>query len=173
MPQVADYRIVIEKAARRLRLYSGPATLREYRIAIGRNDGADKAIEGDEATPLGEFFICARNPRSRFFLSLCVSYPNTQHADRGLRAGLIDAHEYAQIIDAIEHRRTPPQNTRLGGEICIHGEAPGRGGAADGQAGGTAGRSAEGTRGCIALNNREMQELFDLVPLGTAVSIEP
>jgi len=173
MPQAPDHRIVVEKSARRLRLYSGPAALREYRIAIGRNNGADKAVEGDEATPLGEFFICAKNPRSRFFRSLCVSYPNAPHADRGLRAGLIDAHEYARIIDAIEHRRTPPQNTRLGGEIYIHGEAPGRGGAADGQAAGTAGRSDEGTRGCIALNNRAMQELFDLVPLGTPVSIEP
>ncbi|MGA2710974.1 MAG: L,D-transpeptidase family protein [Steroidobacteraceae bacterium] len=158
-PQAPEFRIVIEKAARRLRLYSGPAALREYRIAIGRNIGADKAVEGDEATPLGEFFICARNPHSRFFRSLCISYPNTRHADRGLRAGLIDAREYAQIIEAIEQLRTPPQDTRLGGEIYIHGEAPGR--------------CDEGTRGCIAVNNQAMQELFELVPLGTPVSIEP
>lgn len=171
MSQAPEPRIVVEKSARRLRLYSGAALLLESRIAIGRNSGADKTIEGDEATPLGEFFICARNPRSRFFLSLCISYPNAAHADRGLRSGLIDAMEHAQIIDALAQRRTPPQGTRLGGEIYIHGEA--RGGDAnadDARANEASGRDA--TRGCIALDNSTMRQLYDLVPLGTRISIE-
>jgi len=139
-----------------LRLYSGAALLLESPIAIGRNSEADKTVEGDEATPLGEFFICARNPRSRFFLSLCISYPNAAHADRGLRSGLIDAAEHAQIIEALAQRRAPPQHTRLGGEIYIHGEALGD----------------DATRGCIAVDNSTMRKLFDLVPLGTRISIE-
>jgi murein L,D-transpeptidase YafK len=161
MPQAPDIRIVVEKTARRLRVYSGEAVLLDSRIAIGRNSGADKTVEGDEATPLGEFFVCARNPRSRFFLSLCISYPNAAHADRGLRDGLIDAEQHVQIIDALAQRRTPPQHTRLGGEIYIHGEAP---------IGETRGDDA--TRGCIALDNPAMRALFDLTPLGTRISIE-
>lgn len=161
MPQAPEIRIVVEKSARRLRVYAGAALLLESRIAIGRNSEADKTVEGDEATPLGEFFVCARNPRSRFFLSLCISYPNAAHADRGLRGGLIDAKEHAQIIDALAQRRTPPQHTRLGGEIYIHGEVP---------FGETRGDDA--TRGCIALDNATMRALFDLAPLGTRISIE-
>ena len=152
-------KIAIDKAARRLTLEVGGAPQRRYAIAIGRNTGAHKSIEGDEATPLGEYYVCAKNPRSKFFLSLCVSYPNAADAERGLRAGLITAEEHAEILAANRERRMPPQHTRLGGEIYLHGEAPGAG--------------AAGTRGCIALSNADIQELFDLVPLGAAVSIRP
>ncbi len=162
MLQAPEIRIVVEKTARRLRVYAGDVVLIESRVAIGRNAAADKAVEGDEATPLGEFFVCAKNPRSRFFLSLCISYPNAAHADRGLRCGLIDAREHAQIIDALSARRTPPQHTRLGGEIYIHGEVPG-----------AAAPGADTTRGCIALANPQMRRLYDLAPLGTPVVIEP
>ena len=87
-----EYRLVVAKAARRLRLYAGDVLLEEFIVAIGRNALADKQVEGDEATPLGEFTICAKNPRSKYFLSLCLSYPGTAHARRGLAAGLISAY---------------------------------------------------------------------------------
>ena len=125
-------------------------------MAIGRNAGADKTAEGDCATPLGDFTVCVRNPRSRFFLSLCLSYPNAEHAARGLRDGLIDAAQYAQILAALRAGTLPPQKTRLGGEIYIHGENP------DGR---------DWTHGCIALGNRAMLEIYDRVRLGTPVHI--
>jgi murein L,D-transpeptidase YafK len=148
-----------------------------YAIVLGRNSAADKSVEGDQATPLGEFYICAKNPRSKYFLSLCISYPNTEDAERGLAAGLIGADEHRQILDAIRARRMPPQHTRLGGEIYIHGH----GGHSAGHGGYNASRGDHGapnnfspkdwTRGCIALSNDDMQDLYDRVAIGTAVSI--
>src|ERR1700738_2069825 len=120
-PVPAEYRIVVAKQARRLDLLSGPRLERSYAIALGRNAAVDKSVEGDEATPLGEFYICAKNPRSRHFLSVCISYPNAEDAERGLAAGLIGANEHRQTLDSIRARRVPPQHTRLGGEIYIHG----------------------------------------------------
>src|ERR1700736_1117948 len=157
-PVPAEYRIVVAKQARRLDLLSGSRLERSYAIALGRNSAVDKSVEGDEATPLGEFYICAKNPRSRHFLSVCLSYPNAEDAQRGLAAGLISADEHEQILDAIRARRMPPQHTRLGGEIYIHGR-----GVHD---------DPHGTRGCIALNNDDMQDLYDRVSIGTAVSIK-
>jgi murein L,D-transpeptidase YafK len=154
--------IVVHKAARMLIVYRGDRAERRYPVTLGRNSSADKAIEGDEATPLGEFFICAKNPRSKFFLSLCISYPNTEDAERGLAANLITAAEHAAILAALARRAMPPQRTRLGGEIYIHG-----------QPGARAAASESGTRGCIALDNPAMQELFDLSPIGTPVLITP
>ena len=49
----------------------------------------------------------------------------------------------------------PPQKTRLGGEIYIHG-------------GGT---SNDWTEGCVALENDEMSVLFEAIPIGTPVKI--
>jgi murein L,D-transpeptidase YafK len=159
----ATVEIVVEKRERRLSVYQGAALCAAYRIALGRNPAVDKTAEGDEATPLGEFYICAKNPRSKYFLSLCLSYPGTAHARRGLAAGLISASEYAAILEAHEARRMPPQKTRLGGEIYIHGRAAADSGAA------TAGR--DWTRGCIALDNRAMAEIYALAELGTPVRI--
>jgi murein L,D-transpeptidase YafK len=158
VPAPNEYRIVVAKRARRLRLLSGSRVERSYAVVLGRNPAADKSVEGDEATPLGEFYVCAKNPRSRHFLSLCLSYPNAEDAERGLAAGLIGADEHRQILDAIHARRMPPQQTRLGGEIYIHG----RGDHDD----------PHGTRGCIALNNDDMQYLYDRIAIGTPVSIE-
>jgi murein L,D-transpeptidase YafK len=155
-------RIVVHKAERTLIVYRGDRAERHYRVALGRNSIADKAVEGDEATPLGEFFICAKNPRSKFFLSMCISYPNAEDAERGLAANLISPAEHAAILAALARRSMPPQHTRLGGEIYIHGQPPAHTAA-----------SANGTRGCIALDDPAMRELFDLTAIGTAVLITP
>jgi murein L,D-transpeptidase YafK len=156
-----EQRLVIEKAARTLHLYVGTSVDRSYPVALGRNWAADKAVEGDEATPVGEFYICSKNPRSKFSLSMCLSYPNAEDAERGLAGGLISADEYREIIAALRDKRRPPQHTRLGGEIYIHGQDP-------------AGRVAapkDWTRGCIALENSAMRHLYERLALGTPVLI--
>jgi murein L,D-transpeptidase YafK len=162
-----EHRINVAKRARQLSLLSGSELMRTYPIALGRNSEADKSVEGDEATPLGEFYICAKNPRSRYFLSLCISYPNAEDAERGLAAGLISVGEHAQILDAVNAGRMPPQKTRLGGEIYIHGHGDG-----DGDVHGERGEP-RGTRGCIALKDADMQDLYDRVSIGTPVIIAP
>ena len=162
-PMAIEHRINVAKRSRQLSLLSGPELVRTYPIALGRNSEADKSVEGDEATPLGEFYICAKNPRSRYFLSLCISYPNAEDAERGLAAGLISVSEHAQILDAVNARRMPPQKTRLGGEIYIHGHGHSHGN----------GGEPRGTRGCIALNDADMQDLYDRVSIGTPVIIVP
>lgn len=153
-------RIRIEKAARRLVLALADGGERRFAVGLGRNAAADKAVEGDHATPLGEFYVCAKNPRSRFHLSLCLSYPNAEDAERGLAANLIDAAEYGQILAAVRLGKMPPQKTRLGGEIYIHG-SPADGVAARG----------DWTRGCIALDNEDMEVVYHAAEIGTGVSI--
>jgi murein L,D-transpeptidase YafK len=153
--------IIVRKESRLLLALEDGRPERRYPIILGRNSAVDKAVEGDEATPLGEFYICAKNPRSRFFLSLCISYPNAEDAERGLAANLISPEEHAAILAAIRGRALPPQHTRLGGEIYIHGEDP------------RPPRATAGTRGCIALGNPAMQELYERTVLGTPVIITP
>ena len=86
-----------------------------------------------------------------------------EDAERGLASALITPAEHAAIVAAIRERRAPPQHTRLGGEIYIHGEPPDS----------SAAPARAGTRGCIALENACMRELYESVALGTPVLIEP
>jgi murein L,D-transpeptidase YafK len=154
-------RLVIEKAARKLHLYVGTCLEGSHPVALGRNSAADKSVEGDEATPVGEFYICSKNPRSKFFLSMCLSYPNAEDAERGLAAGLITPEEHRNILAAVREKRLPPQYTRLGGEIYIHGQDPSA----------RPGALKDWTRGCIAVENDVMQSLYERIALGTPVLI--
>jgi murein L,D-transpeptidase YafK len=60
-PMATEHRIIVAKQSRQLSLMSGPDVLRTYPIELGRNAAVDKSVEGDEATPLGDFYICAKN----------------------------------------------------------------------------------------------------------------
>lgn len=149
-------KIVVEKTARRLTLYSNGERVRVFQVALGFEPAGDKIKQGDGRTPEGDFYVCMKNEKSKFYLSLGLSYPNAEDAERGLRDGLINRAQHKQITSAISRGAKPPWNTALGGEIFIHG-----GGAA-----------SDWTWGCVALANEHVRELFDAVPLGTHVRIE-
>lgn len=150
-------RIVIKKGQRQLLLFSADKLVRTYRIGLGSSPVDDKVRQGDRRTPEGDFYIFTRNDKSAYYLSLGVSYPNAAHAERGLRDGLITKTQYDAIMQALAAKKAPPQNTRLGGDIYIHGN----------------GAQSDWTWGCAALENEEMLELFKAVPVGTPVRIEP
>jgi murein L,D-transpeptidase YafK len=149
-------RIVVKKADRKLLLYSADKLVRTYHVGLGLSPVGDKVRQGDRRTPEGDFFIFTKNDKSAFYLSLGVSYPNAAHAERGLRDGLITRAEYKSIISALNAKQAPPQNTSLGGDIYIHGN----------------GASSDWTWGCVALENDDVRELFNAVPVGTPVRIQ-
>jgi hypothetical protein len=66
----AKPRIEVFKAKRELQLFDGEKLIKTYRIALGANPKPPKEREGDKATPEGAYFICRKNPKSQFHLSL-------------------------------------------------------------------------------------------------------
>jgi murein L,D-transpeptidase YafK len=154
---LASAHIVIKKSERKLLLYSGDKLVRTCRVGLGLSPVGDKIRQGDRRTPEGDFYIFTKNDKSAFYLSLGISYPNAAHAERGLRDGLISKPQYDTIITSLNARKEPPQNTRLGGDIYIHGNGAG----------------SDWTWGCVALENEDIRELFNLVSVGTQVTIRP
>jgi murein L,D-transpeptidase YafK len=152
-----DPRIVVYKAKRRMELYSNNALVRTYKVGLGLNPIPDKIRQGDRATPEGDFYVFTKNNKSAFYLSLGISYPNAEDSERGLRDNLITKAQRDAILNAIKRKGTPPQNTRLGGDIYIHGNGAG----------------SDWTWGCVALENEDIKELFNAVPVGTPVTIKP
>ena len=95
-------RIVVYKKDRKLELYSDQTLLRTYRVGLGFSPVADKQREGDGATPEGDFYVFVKNNKSAYYLSLGVSYPNAEDAERGLRDGLITTAQRDAIVEAIQ-----------------------------------------------------------------------
>lgn len=153
---IKNPRIVVTKSKGILEVFGGSKLLRTYKASTGSNAG-DKEVSGDRKTPEGEFYVCVKNPKSRFVLSLGLSYPSYEDARRGLRDGLITQAEYSHIVSELNMKRQPPWNTKLGGEVMIHGVRQG-------------GRA---TAGCIALENDDIRELYPRIPKGTKVIVKP
>lgn len=155
-PTQTGVAIIAVKSDKKLYLYVDGKLFKAYDAKFGAVEG-DKEIEGDMKTPEGEFYVCLKNPNSRYHLSMGLSYPNKEDAARGLKAGLITQEQHDKIVSAIDAKAIPPWKTALGGEIMIHGDA----------------ESREDTHGCIALFNKDMDELYAKVNEGTKVIIKP
>lgn len=137
-------RIVIQKSSRTMTLYRGTEALKSYRIALGGDPVGHKEFEGDQKTPEGIYSISGRNPNSSYHLSLRISYPNA-----------------ADALHAQSLGKSP------GGDIMIHGLPNGHEGSGKNHC------LADWTAGCVAVNNAEIEELWRVVPDGTAVEIRP
>jgi murein L,D-transpeptidase YafK len=157
MPKLENPHLVVKKSERKLQVFDGEKLIKTYPIVLGFAPIGDKEREGDGKTPEGDFYVFAKNDKSKFYLSLGVSYPSTEDAERGLKENLISREEHDAIIKAINDKKMPPQNTRLGGEIYLHG----------------GGIIKDWTWGCMALRDEEMKEVFDSIEVGTSIKIEP
>ena len=137
-------RIVINKAKRELLLLRRGRPLRSYRVALGRTPEGAKRQQGDGRTPEGSYVISGRNPKSAFYRSLRISYPNADDREQARKLSLDP-----------------------GGDIMIHGLPNGMGYL------GTTHRLRDWTEGCVAVTNEEIREIWRLVPNGTPVQINP
>ena len=136
--------MIVEKSARRLSLWYAGHPVRLYRVALGRDPVGAKRRIGDGRTPEGRYWIDGRNPGSRFYRSLHISYPSS--TDR------VEASEAGHAA---------------GGAIMIHGLPANAGWIGKHHAG------LDWTEGCIAVSNEEIDEIWDLVSDGTPIEIRP
>jgi len=142
-PPQAD-RILIEKAKREMSLLRTGKVLRTYRVALGHNPVGPKTRQGDRRTPEGLYTIDARYAPSEYHRALHISYPNAADRAQARKLG----------VDP-------------GGDILIHGLPNGLGYI------GKAHRLWDWTKGCIAVTDEEIEEIWSLVPNGTPVEIRP
>jgi hypothetical protein len=139
---VAD-EVIVHKAARRLDLMRDGKVLRSYRIELGLVPQGPKEQAGDFRTPEGHYYLGRRNPRSSYFLSIQVSYPNAEDVARARR-----------------------EHVDPGGAIMIHGRPntlshqPGY-------------YSKDWTDGCIALSDSDMVEVWLMTRPNTPIEILP
>lgn len=154
---LTDVSINIYKQERRLDLLSCGEVVASYKIGLGFAPEGHKQREGDGKTPEGEYYICTRNSRSRFYLSFGLSYPNIIDAEAALKEGAITQKQYDSIEKSINKQDQPDWYTPLGGEIMIHGH----------------GSASDWTLGCIAVENEVMDILWACCRLKTPVVVYP
>lgn len=145
--------IVIDKAKKSLILFMGGKKMAEFPASFGIDPDSDKRKAFDYATPEGLYFITYKKTKTRFHRLLGISYPSLANAEKGLANGVISLSGYNKIQNAVHKSRTTPCDTGLGCGIALHG-------------GGVfryfdKNRERDWTEGCVALNNEDMEKLFD------------
>lgn len=164
--QAASYELLINKSTQELLIKDADRTIKKYRISIGSGGKGPKRQIGDKKTPIGTYHIVDFNHDSRFHLFMQLDYPNLLDAWYGYKNQTINAGEFKLIASAFKNKKAPPQNTRLGGFIGIHGI----GDITDEKM--MIHEGANWTEGCIALTNDEVEELKQYVGIGTRVVIK-
>lgn len=136
--------VVVEKSAKLMTLYTGSKPIKTYKIALGRSPKGAKYKQGDRRTPEGFYTINGRNPESAYHLALQISYPNERDLEI---AGML--------------------GVPAGSGIAIHGLSE------DYEWMGKFHTSLNWTDGCIAVTNKEIEEIWRLVPDGIEIQIKP
>jgi hypothetical protein len=122
--------------------------IRSYKAVFGPNPKMNKLVEGDRNTPEGEFRIVTKNAASKYDKFMGLNYPNDS--------------TYARF-NRLKAAGQLPASARIGGDVGIHGIWPG---------GDDMIQLGIGwTDGCIALKNKDVEELFSMVTVGTKVVI--
>jgi murein L,D-transpeptidase YafK len=142
--EVRADRIVVAKAAREMVLLAEGQVLRTYQVALGGNPVGHKEQEGDRKTPEGTYRIVSRNPQSAFYRALQISYPGPE-----------------------DRRLASEKGVSPGGDIMIHGLGK------EAEWAGADHRYFDWTKGCIAVTNEEIEEIWRVVPDGTPIEIRP
>ncbi len=154
----------VDKSERMTYVYRGTELLRSFPsdVSVSQEDKVRRSGRDEldhYRIPEGTFFVTRRNGASSYYRAFVLSYPGSAHALRGFQDGIITQAQYEAIARAEREGTEPPMNTALGGLIEIHGHG--------------SGRQRAWTRGCVALRNVHMDELWAYVEVGTPVVIEP
>jgi len=143
--------ILVRKTEHTLSLYEGAQLRKRYPIVLGKDPHWAKLYQGDHRTPEGEYHIVNKYFHPFWSRFMMLDYPTFANEE---------IYAWSRDLGLLPGRgRTAPG---IGGAIGIHGtedESLNR-------------RGINWTEGCMSLFNHDVEELYDLVPIGTRVVIE-
>lgn len=136
--------VVVEKSKGTLILYKSGKTLATYHVAFGGDPKGPKQSEGDGKTPEGRYVLDSKNTQSGYHKAFHISYPNQSDIAKAKKRGV-----------------SP------GGAIMVHGQKNGYGWAS------FITQRLNWTKGCVALSNSDLDDMWNRVDAGTPIEIRP
>ena len=137
-------KVLVDKSEKRLYLIKDGERFMSLPVTFGGEPKGHKVQQGDQRTPEGNYTLEWKNPNSKFYKSIRVSYPNAEDRAKAQRLG----------VDP-------------GGDIMVHGQANGW------QWASPLLQFFSWTDGCVALSNKNMDKVWEAVEPGTPIEIRP
>ncbi len=148
--KASPYSIIIDKSDFELRVYDEEGWYATYPVVFGSKDPGDKLFEGDKKTPNGTYKIILKKIHPKWSNELLLDYPRPENVE------LFNKRKQEGLI---------PAKAKIGAGIAIHATRP--------QEEWTVDKFYNWTDGCISLKYSEMKDLYDYIPVGTIVTIQP
>jgi murein L,D-transpeptidase YafK len=139
---IAD-KVVVIKNEHKLLLMKDGRVLKTYLVSLGESPVGAKMRRGDHKTPEGDYVLDWHNPRSEYYRSIHISYPNEADRKRARRMGVSPGGDV--FVHGLPNDYKPLAHENLG----------------------------DWTDGCIAVTDAEMDEIWRAVPDGTPIEIRP
>ena len=143
-----EVHVVIIKSNYELKVYDQDGWYGTYPVVFGSKTLDDKMMEGDRRTPEGTYHIASKRPHEKWDKMMVIDFPTKSDLDK---------------FNERKAKGLIPKNAKIGGGIAIHGTWPHDEMAVD--------LYQNWTNGCIALKNDDVDELYDMLPVGTTVQI--
>lgn len=150
-PKANHFKVIITKSKYELKVFDEDGWLYTYPVVFGSSEMRDKMMEGDKQTPEGHFKIIHKKIHPEWGPFLLLDYPNKESLEK---------FQLRKLNGEI------PSTAKPGGGIGIH-----------------ATRNTKEDRfvdyyynwtlGCISTKRSYARELYDLLPIGTEVTIYP
>ncbi len=140
--------VVINKSNYNVEVYYRRKMIRYYKAVFGPKPMENKRMEGDRCTPEGWFTIKTKNPNSKYNKFMQLDYPNDSSV---------------ACFNRLKEKGALPKSARIGGDIGIHGIWKGGDDMIE--------NGVCWTDGCVALKNKDIEELYTFVGIGTRVYI--
>ena len=144
----SSYYIVIDKTKYELSVFDSKGWLVTYPVVFGSSDLRDKLYAGDKKTPEGMFTIIQKKVHPKWDRFMMLDYPTKESYNK------FNQRKAEGVI---------PVNATIGGGIGIHGTWPHEDYAID--------NYDNWTEGCISLKNKDVEELYKMISIGTVVVI--
>ncbi len=142
--------VLIQKSQYRLTVYYDLKPVKSYPVVFGSNPTDDKRSEGDQRTPEGVLRIHDLYPHPQWSKFLWLDYPNVQSWRKHFQSKI-----NGQLTWFLP----------VGGDVGIHGVPQG--------ADYLINNRENWTWGCISLKNKDVDEIYQAVKVGTIVEIIP
>ena len=148
-PPASSYRLIIKKGAYEMTLFDEEGWYGTYPVVFGNKNQSDKRMEGDRLTPEGHFRIVGKKIHKQWGKFLMLDYPTKESVEK---------------FKTLKASGSIPKKATIGGGIGIHGTRPNEEWVID--------KYINWTSGCISVRYTDMDELYDMLPIGTEVIIE-
>ncbi|MDB5250097.1 MAG: ErfK/YbiS/YcfS/YnhG family protein [Segetibacter sp.] len=140
--------IVVDKSDYELSVFDAEGWLITYPVVFGNKNQGDKMVQGDRKTPEGTFTIIHKRVHNKWVRYMGLDYPTREDIDK---------------FNMRKQQGLIPYSGKIGSAIGIHGVWPHEDYAVD--------QFQNWTDGCISLKNEHVKQLYNMVPVGTKITI--